>query len=108
MNWKWHLPVTSALIRLHWSKWAYLVGTRVLEKDDALLFKEQPRLLGKEQVGALDNVLEVWLALGIDKVWNVRDVDCLGSTTTWYKEIGLDSEMEVVSEISSIGNDLPG
>jgi hypothetical protein len=65
-------------------------------------------LLGKEQVGALDNVLEVWLALGVDKVRDVRDIDCLGSPTTGYKEIGLDSEMEVVSEISSIGNDLAG
>jgi hypothetical protein len=65
-------------------------------------------LLGKEQVGALDNVLEVWLALGVDKVRDVRDIDCLGSSTTGYKEIGLDSEMEVVSEISSIGNDLAG
>jgi len=65
-------------------------------------------LLGEEQVGAFNNVLEVWLALGVDKVRNVRDVDCLGSSTTGHKEIGLDSEMEVVSEISSIGNDLAG
>ena len=65
-------------------------------------------MLGKEQVGALDNVLEVWLALGVDKVRDVRDVDRFGSATTGYKEIGLDSEMEVVSEISSIGNDLAG
>ena len=65
-------------------------------------------MLGKEQVGALNDVLEVWLALGVDKVRNVRDVDCLGSSTAGHKEIGLDSEMEVVSEISSIGNDLSG
>jgi len=65
-------------------------------------------LLGEEQVGPFDDVLEVWLALGIDKVGNVRDVDCLGSTTTGHKEVGLDSEMEVVSEISSVGNDLAG
>jgi hypothetical protein len=87
---------------------AYLVGTGVLEEDNTLLLKEQPRLLGKEQVGALDDVLEVWLALGIDKVRDVRDVDRFGSSTTWYEEICLDSEMEVVSEISSIGNDLAG
>ena len=65
-------------------------------------------MLGEEQVGAFDDVLEVWLALGVDKVRDVRNVDCLGSTTTGHKEICLDSEMEVVSEISSIGNDLAG
>jgi len=65
-------------------------------------------LLGKEQVGALDNVLEVWLALSVDEVRDVRDIDCLGSTTAGYEEVGLDSEMEVVSEIGSIGNDLAG
>jgi len=65
-------------------------------------------LLGKEQVGALDDVLEVWLALWVDQVVDVRDVDGLGSTTTGNKEIGLDSEMEVVSEISSVGNDFAG
>jgi len=65
-------------------------------------------LLGKEQVGAFDDVLEVWLALSVDKIRDVRDVDCLGSTTTGYEEICLDSEMEVVSEVSSVGNDLAG
>lgn len=63
-------------------------------------------MLGKEQVGALDDVLEVWLALWVDKVVDIRDVDGLGSATTGYKEIGLDSEMEVVSEISSVRDDL--
>jgi len=63
-------------------------------------------LLGKEQVGALDDVLEIWLALSINQVRNIRNIDGLGSTTTGHKEIRLDSEMEVVSEISSIGNDL--
>jgi hypothetical protein len=87
---------------------AYLVGTRVFEEDNTLLFQEQPRLLGKEQIGTLDDVLEVGLALRVDKVRDVRDVDGLGSSTTGYKEVGLDSEMEVVSEISSIRNDLAG
>lgn len=65
-------------------------------------------MLGEEQVGAFNDVLEVRLALGIDEVRDVRDVNCLGSTTTGHKEISLDPEMEVVSEISSIGNDLAG
>lgn len=65
-------------------------------------------MLGEEQVRTFDDVLEVWLALGVDEVCNVRDIDCLGSTTTGHKEIGLDSEVEVVSEISSIGNDFAG
>ena len=65
-------------------------------------------MLGEEQVGPFDDVLEVWLALGVDKVRDVRNVDCLGSTTAGYEEVGLDSEMEVVSEIGSIGNDLAG
>lgn len=63
-------------------------------------------MLGKEQVGAFDDILEIWLAVRIDQVRYIRDVDGFWSTTTWHKEIGLDSEMEVVSEIRSIGNDL--
>lgn len=63
-------------------------------------------MLGKEQIGALDDVLEIWLAFWVDKVVDIRDVDGLGSATTGNKEIGLDSEMEVVSEISSVRDDL--
>lgn len=85
--------------------WAYLVGARILKEDNALLFQEQSRLLGKEQVGALDDILEIWFTVRVDQVRYVRDVDGFWSTTTWYKEIGLDSEMEVVSEICSIGDD---
>lgn len=99
-------PYTVRFRSTQTSKRAYLVGTRVFEENDTLLFQEQPRLLGKEQIGALDDVLEVWLALWVDKVVDVRDVDGLGSTTTGNKEIGLDSEMEVVSEISSVRDDL--
>lgn len=55
-----------------------LVGTRVLEEDDLALLEMQPGLLSDEQVGTLDDVLEVWLALRVDKSSNIRDIDSLG------------------------------
>ena len=54
---------------------AALVCARVLEEDDIALFEEKTRLLREEQVGALDNVLEVRLALGVDERGDVGDVD---------------------------------
>lgn len=56
-----------------------LVGARVLEQHNLALLKVQPRLLGEEQVGALDDVLEVGLALGVDQRSDVGDVDSLGT-----------------------------
>ena len=56
-----------------------LVGTRVLEQDDLALLEVQARLLREEQIGALDDELEVRLALGVDESGNVRNVDCLRS-----------------------------
>lgn len=83
-----------------------LVGARVLEQNDTLLLQEQPCLLRKEEVGTFDDVLEVWLAITVDQVGNVGDVDSFWSTTTWDKQVGLDSEVEVVSEICTVWNDL--
>jgi hypothetical protein len=65
-------------------------------------------LLCEEQVGAFDDILEIWLAIRVDQVRYIGNVDGFWSTTTGHKEIGLDSEVEVVSEISSIRNDFSG
>lgn len=60
----------------------------------------------KEEVGTLDDVLEVGLAITVDQVGDVGNVDSFWSTTTWDKQVGLDSEVEVVSEICTVGDDL--
>ena len=54
-----------------------LVGTRVLEQHNLALLEVEASLLGEEQVRALDNVLEVGLALGVDQRRDVGDVDSL-------------------------------
>ena len=54
-----------------------LVRAGVLEEDDLALLEEQTGLLREEEVGSLDDVLEVRLALGVDERGDVRDVDSL-------------------------------
>lgn len=46
------------------------------------------------------------LAIRVDQLVDVGDVDGLGSSTARNEQVGLDSEVEVVSEVGSIGNDL--
>ena len=58
---------------------ATLVCAGVLEEDDLALLEEETGLLREEQVRALDDVLEVGLAIRINKCRDVRDVDSLGS-----------------------------
>lgn len=55
-----------------------LVRRAVLEQDDTLLLEVETRLLGDEQVGALDDGLEVRLAVRVEEAGDVRDVDRLG------------------------------
>jgi hypothetical protein len=55
---------------------AALVGTRVFEQDDLALFEVKASLLCEEQVCTLDDVAEVWLALGINESGDIGDVDC--------------------------------
>jgi len=54
---------------------AALVGARVFEQDDLTLLEVKASLLREEQVGTLDDVAEVWLALGINESSDVGDVD---------------------------------
>lgn len=56
-----------------------LVGTRVLEQDNFALLEMQASLLGEEEIGTLNNVLEVRLSLGINERRHVRDVNSLGT-----------------------------
>lgn len=85
-----------------------LIGTRVLEKNHALLLKPQPRLLGEKQVGTLDNVLEVRLALRVDELVDIGNVDGFGSTTAGNEKVGLDAEVEGISERGTVGDNLAG
>jgi hypothetical protein len=59
-----------------------LVGARILEQDDLALLEIQPRLLRDEQVRAFDDVLEMRLALRIDKRSHVRNVHRLRTATS--------------------------
>jgi hypothetical protein len=57
----------------------YLISTGVLEQDNTTLLQEQTCLLGNEQVGTLDDVLEVGLSIVIDQARDVRDINSLGT-----------------------------
>lgn len=59
--------------------WLALIGTGILEQNDLALLEVQPRLLREEQVGTFDNVLEMRLALRVNKGSDIRDVDSLRS-----------------------------
>ena len=85
-----------------------LVGTRVLVQLDPLGLESLTGLLGDEQVGSLDNVLEVALALGVEKLVDVGQVDSLGSTSTRHEHVGLETEVGGVPKGQAIGNDLAG
>jgi len=54
------------------------VSTRVLKEHDLALLKVQPCLLSEEKVCALDDELEVWLAIRVDESRRIGDVDGLG------------------------------
>ena len=60
---------------------AALVRRGVLEEHDLALLEVETRLLGEEEVRALDDVLEVRLALGIEETSDVRDVNGFRSNT---------------------------
>ena len=74
-----------------------LVGTRVLVKLDSLGFESLTGLLSDEQVGSLHNVLEVTLALGVEQLVDVGQVDRLRSTSTRNEHVGLEAKMGEVS-----------
>lgn len=58
-----------------------LVGARVFEKHDLALLKMQTGLLGEEEVGTFNDVLEMWLALGIDERRHIRDIHSFRAVT---------------------------
>lgn len=102
------------------------VSARILEQDNLALLEEETRLLREEQIGALNNILEVGFALSIDQGSHIGDIDSLRSTnnrcisinhtrsrinipsTTWNEEISLETEMRAVTEVGTIKNDLTG
>ena len=78
-------------------------------------------MLGQEQVGTLDNVLEVRLALLVDQLADVRNIDRLRSkyilssqsdalnwyhvpSTARYKDVGLVTQMSAVPKVGAICN----
>jgi hypothetical protein len=85
-----------------------LVGTRVLKEDNFALLEVEASLLREEEIGTLNHVFEVGLALLIEERIHVGDVDGLRSTTTGNEEIGLEPQVSTVTEISSIQHDFAG
>lgn len=65
-------------------------------------------MLGEKQVGTLDNVLEVRLALRVDELVDIGNVDGFGSTTAGNEKVGLDAEVEGISERGTVGDNLAG
>ena len=65
-------------------------------------------MLSEEQVGTLDDVLEVGLALGVEEAGDVGDVDGFGTTTAGDEEVGLVTEVSSIAEVGAIRNDLAG
>ncbi len=72
-----------------------LVRTGVLEEDDLALLEDETSLLREEEVGALDDVLEVGLALGIDKRGDVRDVDGFRSADSWTRQKNIPQQQKL-------------
>jgi hypothetical protein len=64
--------------------------------------------LREEQVGTLDDVLEVRFALGINQTSNIRDVDGFGASATRYKKVCLKPQMGPVPEICAVEDDFAG
>ena len=85
-----------------------LVGTRIGEENDALSLELNSCLLGDEQIGALDNVLEVRFAFCVRQRSNVGYVDSLRAPTTRHEQVRLEPEMCPISEICAIQNNLAG
>ena len=56
-----------------------LIGTGIFEQNDLAFLKMQASLLSQEQIGTLDNVLEVGFAVGVNKRSHVRNVDSFRS-----------------------------
>jgi hypothetical protein len=88
----------------------------------------QTCLLREEQVRALHNVLEVWLAIRVDERGHIRDVDSLRTvfitknqkgwgaalemnghppSTTRNKQISPEPQMRAIPEIRAIQNHFP-
>jgi hypothetical protein len=89
-------------------KKTHLVGAWIFEEYDSLLLEPKTGLLREEEVGTLNYVLEVGLAIGIEKVRNVGDVDSFGTASARDEEVGLDTEVEGVTEVGPVGDDLAG
>ena len=83
-----------------------LVRAGILEEDDLALLESQTRLLCEEQVGALDDILEVRLALRVDERRDVGDVNGLGASTARDEEIGFEPEMSGVPEVGAVDDNL--
>lgn len=60
-----------------------LVCARILEQNDLAFFQVEARLLREEEIGSFYYVLEVGLALRVNKRRHVRDVYCFGSIRNW-------------------------
>ncbi|KAI3480571.1 hypothetical protein L1887_57291 [Cichorium endivia] len=74
--------------------------------NDAALLELETRLPGDEQVGTLDDVLEVRLSILVKELVDVGDVDRLGSAAARHEEVGLEPEVGSVAESNAVRNNL--
>lgn len=72
----------------------FIRGT-ILEQHNFTFLKVQPCLLCQEQIRALDDVLEVRLALAVDQGGHVRDVHCFRTVFPPVSEVCKEPERDV-------------
>ena len=78
------------------------VGTRVLEKNDLAFFEMETSLLRQEEIGTFHDILEVRLAIRVDKSGNIGNIDGFRTSATWNEQICLEPEVRRVSEVSPV------
>ena len=64
--------------------------------------------LSDEEVGALDEVLEVGDALRVPQARDVGDVDRFWTTSARDEDVGLEPEMCAISEVGTVRDDFTG
>ena len=62
--------------------------------------------MGEEQVGALDDILVVRLALFIEQLSYIRNRDGLGPSTARHEDVRMVAEVRIVPEVGAVRDDL--
>ena len=106
---------------------AHLVSACIFDNDNVALLKPQACLLGKEEVGTFDDVLEMRFAVGIHELRDIGDIDCFRSvkknsgirvafardrmdlglpSTTRNEDVRLVAKVSDISEVGTVGYNL--